>query len=77
MRERIWEPFVRLERHPAVPGSGIGLAVVRDLVRAHGGECEVEEGEGGGARFVVELPGAARTPSVAPAHPEEARWPAS
>jgi signal transduction histidine kinase len=77
MRERIWEPFVRLDRHPSVPGSGIGLAVVRDLVRAHGGECRVEEGGAGGARFVVELPGAGRTPRVAPADPVEAPWPAS
>jgi signal transduction histidine kinase len=76
MRERIWEPFVRLDRHPSVPGSGIGLAVVRDLVRAHGGECGVEDGAGGGARFVVELPGAVRT-AIAPAEPVEAPWPAS
>jgi signal transduction histidine kinase len=76
MRERIWEPFVRLDRHPAVPGSGIGLAVVRDLVRAHGGECAVEQGQSGGARFVVELPGAVRSASAAPS-PAEASWLAS
>jgi signal transduction histidine kinase len=74
LRGRIWEPFVRLDRHPAVPGSGIGLAVVRDLVRAHGGECSLEDGTSGGARFVVELPAAARTPI---AEPEEIPWPAS
>jgi signal transduction histidine kinase len=76
MRERVWEPFARLDRHPAVPGSGIGLAVVRDLVRAHGGECGVEDGTGGGARFVVELPGAARSAKMPP-QPVEAPWPAS
>jgi signal transduction histidine kinase len=77
MRERIWEPFVRLDRHPAVPGSGIGLAVVRDLVHAHGGECGVEEGADGGARFVVELPGAALRSAGASAEPVEAPWPGS
>jgi signal transduction histidine kinase len=55
-RTRVWEPFVRLERAPAVAGSGIGLAVVRELVVAHGGACWVEEAPGGGARFVIELP---------------------
>jgi signal transduction histidine kinase len=77
MRARIWEPFVRLDRHPSVPGSGIGLAVVRDLVRAHGGECRAEAGAAGGARFVVELPGALRTDAPVPTRPVEAPWPAS
>ena len=74
LRERIWEPFVRFDRHPAVPGSGIGLAVVRDLVRAHGGECGLEDGASGGVRFMVELPGAARVPVT---RPEGIPWPAS
>jgi len=55
-RLRIWEPYVRLERSPAVAGSGIGLAVVRELAAAHGGACWVEDAAGGGARFVIELP---------------------
>jgi signal transduction histidine kinase len=55
-RMRVWEPYVRLERSPAVAGSGIGLAVVRELTAAHGGACWVEDTPGGGARFVVELP---------------------
>ena len=80
-RLRIWEPFVRLEPDAAVPGSGIGLAVVRELVAAHGGECRVEAAAGGGSRFVVELPGAGRID--APAPPErrpgslEVPWPGS
>jgi len=77
MRERVWEPFVRLDRHPAVPGSGIGLAVVRDLVRAHGGACAIEDAAGGGARFAVELPGAEPAPRDAARAPVEAPWPAS
>ncbi|MGH7720352.1 MAG: ATP-binding protein [Gemmatimonadaceae bacterium] len=58
-RDRIWEPFYRLERDAAsaVAGSGIGLSVVRDLVTQHGGRVWVEPAPGGGARFVVELPG--------------------
>jgi signal transduction histidine kinase len=61
-RDRIWQPFVRLRSNGATPGSGIGLAVVRELVVAHGGRCLVEPGSDGGSRFVVELPGAARLP---------------
>jgi signal transduction histidine kinase len=63
-RVRVWEPFVRLDRTPAVAGSGIGLAVVRELVTAHGGTCRVEEAPGGGARLVIELPHARRAASV-------------
>jgi signal transduction histidine kinase len=67
-RDRIWEPFVRLPGGTAIPGSGIGLAVVRDLVVAHGGKVWVEDVKNGGACFVVELPGAYRSgPMPAPA----------
>ncbi len=53
----MWEPYRRLERDAgsAAGGSGIGLAVVRDLVALHGGRVRVEDAPGGGARFVVEL----------------------
>jgi signal transduction histidine kinase len=56
-RNHIWEPYVRLERdrRSSVAGTGIGLAVVRDLVRANGGSCRVEAGARG-ARFVITLP---------------------
>ncbi len=57
-RERIWRRYARLprERERAIAGAGIGLAVVRDLVRLHGGRAWCESAEGGGARFVVEVP---------------------
>jgi signal transduction histidine kinase len=59
-RERIWERFHRLprDRESAVAGTGIGLAIVRELARLQGGSTRVEEGGRGGARFVVELPAA-------------------
>jgi signal transduction histidine kinase len=59
-RGRIWEPYCRLSSAAvsAVAGTGIGLAVVRDLTQLHGGSCRVESSAAGGARFIVELPGA-------------------
>jgi signal transduction histidine kinase len=57
-REKIWDPYVRLSRaaESAAGGSGIGLSIVRELVRLHGGRAWVEDAAGGGARFVVEFP---------------------
>jgi signal transduction histidine kinase len=60
-RERVFEPFYRgpaAERN-ATPGSGLGLSLVRHVVRAHGGRVHVDGREGGGAAVVVELPVAA------------------
>jgi signal transduction histidine kinase len=59
-RSRVFEPFDRgaaAERNEA-PGSGLGLSLVRHVVRAHGGTVHVEGREGGGAAVVVELPAA-------------------
>lgn len=57
-REKIWDPYVRLSRptESAAGGSGIGLSIVRELVRLHDGRAWVEAANGGGARFVVEFP---------------------
>ncbi|MEJ2187728.1 MAG: HAMP domain-containing sensor histidine kinase, partial [Gemmatimonadota bacterium] len=56
-RSSIWEPFRRGASGAAdVAGSGIGLAVVREIVERHGGRVRVEDAPGGGARFVVSLP---------------------
>ena len=61
-RERVFAPFYRLERdaNSAVAGSGLGLAVVRELAVLHGGAAWVEDAPGvggaGGSRFVIELP---------------------
>ena len=51
-RERIFEPFVRAEGATA-EGSGLGLALVAQQVRAHGATVEVGESALGGARFAV------------------------
>jgi signal transduction histidine kinase len=64
-RERVFEPFYRgaaVERNDT-PGSGLGLSLVRHVVRAHGGSVRVEAGESGGAALVVELPAPAESPA--------------
>jgi len=57
-RRAVWEPYRRLARDAegATGGSGIGLAVVKDLAELHGGRVGVGEVPGGGARFWMELP---------------------
>jgi len=56
--ERIFERFVRLDdaRSRDEGGAGLGLAIARDLVLAHGGDLAVREAPGGGALFEVRLP---------------------
>jgi signal transduction histidine kinase len=56
-RELVWQRFYRLPRdlESAVAGTGIGLAVVRDLVGLLGGRAHIEDGEAHGVRCVVEL----------------------
>ena len=57
-RERVFERFVRLDdaRPRDTGGAGLGLAIVAEVVRAHGGGVEVGEAPLGGARFEVRLP---------------------
>ncbi len=55
---RIFERFHRVEgvRGRSIEGSGIGLALVQELVRLQGGEIAVESERGAGAVFTISLP---------------------
>jgi signal transduction histidine kinase len=58
-RDRIFERFFRgsaAGRRRAGDGTGLGLALVAEHVRLHGGRVWVDDRPGGGSRFVVELP---------------------
>ena len=57
-QERVFGPFVRLEesRSRETGGIGIGMAIARSIVRAHGGEIILENRPEGGLRATVRLP---------------------
>lgn len=55
MSERVFEKFYRGQgRKPG--GLGLGLAIARGFVEAHGGKLTAENRDGGGARFMIEIP---------------------
>jgi two-component system sensor histidine kinase KdpD len=53
--EAIFEKFVRGAAESATPGVGLGLAICRAIVEAHGGTIRAEAGRARGARFVIAL----------------------
>ena len=55
-RARIFEPFQRASPLANSTGAGLGLSIVRQIARAHGGAVDHESRDGGGSRFVVSLP---------------------
>jgi signal transduction histidine kinase len=64
-REEIFTRFRRggaADAPGAGPGTGLGLALSRQHVELHGGAIWVEDRDGGGARFLVELPDGADRP---------------
>lgn len=56
-REAALEPGVRLDE--SMPGTGLGLAVVRDVARLYGGDVRLDASPLGGLRAVLRLPAAA------------------
>jgi signal transduction histidine kinase len=63
--ERIFEKFFRTDdASTSVGGTGLGLAVAREIVQTHGGTIGVESEPGHGATFTVRLPTAAQGNSL-------------
>lgn len=54
--DAIFEKFTRGERESATPGVGLGLAICRAIVEAHGGAIRAGQAPGGGASIVFTLP---------------------
>jgi signal transduction histidine kinase len=55
-RERIFEPFYRPAGSASTGGTGLGLSLVRQIARRHGGEVGVRPQDGGGSCFEAWLP---------------------
>jgi two-component system heavy metal sensor histidine kinase CusS len=69
-RPRVFEPFWRGtdEQASGAPGAGLGLAIARQIARAHGGDIDLEESPQGGALFRITLPRS--RPPLGPRSPE-------
>ena len=52
--DKIFQPFFTTK--PAGQGSGLGLSLSYDIVKAHGGELKVQTTEGEGTAFIILLP---------------------
>ncbi len=52
--DKIFQPFFTTK--PTGQGTGLGLSLTYDIIKAHGGEIKVLSSEGEGAEFVIELP---------------------
>jgi signal transduction histidine kinase len=52
--EKIFQPFFTTK--PTGQGTGLGLSLSYDIIKAHGGELKVETKEGGGSEFIIRLP---------------------
>jgi two-component system sensor histidine kinase MprB len=59
-RPLVFDRFYRSAAARAMPGAGLGLAIVREVAEAHGGTVEAENAAGGGALVRLSLNGAAR-----------------
>jgi len=52
--DKIFQPFFTTK--PTGQGTGLGLSLSYDIVKAHGGELKVETKQGEGSVFIIQLP---------------------
>jgi signal transduction histidine kinase len=53
---RVFDRFYRVDPSHTIPGSGLGLSIVKEIINANGGNVELESIPGRGSTFVVTLP---------------------
>jgi signal transduction histidine kinase len=54
LMNKIFQPFLTIK--PTGSGTGLGLSLSYDIIKAHGGEISVNSAEGAGTMFTVLLP---------------------
>jgi signal transduction histidine kinase len=54
IKDKIFQPFFTTK--PTGQGTGLGLSLSYDIVKAHGGELKLETKEGEGSEFIIALP---------------------
>ncbi|HYK45153.1 MAG TPA: HAMP domain-containing sensor histidine kinase, partial [Parafilimonas sp.] len=52
--DKIFQPFFTTK--PTGEGTGLGLSLSYDIIKAHGGEIKMETKEGEGCEFIIQLP---------------------
>jgi two-component system NtrC family sensor kinase len=52
--DKIFQPFFTTK--PTGQGTGLGLSLSYDIIKAHGGEIKVETKESEGSEFIIQLP---------------------
>jgi two-component system, OmpR family, sensor histidine kinase KdpD len=62
--ERIFDKLFRGQRTAKTPGAGLGLAICRGIIQAHGGTIRAAARPGGGTEFIIELPIEGRPPEL-------------
>jgi signal transduction histidine kinase len=71
---RLFDKYYRsvVERESGIPGTGLGLFIVKTVAERHGGSVAARLPESGGAQFEITLPLASPAPAVQAAEPETA-----
>jgi signal transduction histidine kinase len=54
IKDKIFQPFFTTK--PTGQGTGLGLSLSYDIVKAHGGEIKVESAEGEGTKLIIQIP---------------------
>ncbi len=54
LKDKIFQPFFTTK--PTGQGTGLGLSLSYDIIKAHGGEIKANAKEGEGAEFIIQLP---------------------
>ena len=55
-KQKVFQPFYRLDRQPTTIHAGLGLGIVQNIVQLHGAQIELKDRQGGGLIVEVRFP---------------------